>query len=86
MELINELECAGHNVSRVKQKKALLCGLPDTYDVNTEHILGGDYSFEDAVESLIVRESRLLLPKKRTRRRWQCVMTVPVKMLRLQQD
>lgn len=42
VEVINELDDPGHGVCRVEQKRALLCDLPETYDVITEHILGGD--------------------------------------------
>lgn len=60
IELIIELDVAGHNVNRFEQKRALLCSLPSAYEVTAEHILESNFSFEDAFARLIVRESRIL--------------------------
>lgn len=60
VELINELDSAGYSVSRDKQKRALIRGLPSSYVVTAKHILGSNFSFGDVAAKLIVRESRIL--------------------------
>lgn len=79
MELTTEMDFIAHNVSQTKQRRALPPGLPHIINLTTDHILGGDYSFGEAVAKLIVRETRLLLSEKRSKWHRQCCIAVSVK-------
>lgn len=52
-----ELEKAGHAVSEVDKKHGLLRALPTDYDVTTEAVIRGSFSFRETVSKLIVRET-----------------------------
>lgn len=54
MEMTNILNCAGHSFYSVGSKRTFFRGLRCSFDKSTEHILGGDYRFENAVYKLTV--------------------------------
>ena len=57
--LVSELENAGHKISVVEQRRALLRGLPKEFDVTAEAALGAELTYHDVVARLIIRETRL---------------------------
>lgn len=59
-ELVSELESAGHPTSVVEKKRALLRGLPTTFDITAETCMGGDFDYDESVAKLIVRETRII--------------------------
>lgn len=59
LDLVNELESAGHQVSEVEKKRALLRGLTSEFDVTAETIMDGKHSYHEAVSKLIIRETRI---------------------------
>lgn len=59
-ELVSELESAGHHTSGVEKKRALLRGLPSTFDITAETIMGVNFAYDEAVAKLVVRETRIV--------------------------
>lgn len=59
MDLVNELEFAGHTVSQVKLKRALLRRNSKDYGVVAETVTGSASNYNDAVSKIIVREAQL---------------------------
>lgn len=59
MELVCELDGAGHTISEHEQKRALLRGLPPEYDVTAETIMSESLGYREAVSKMVVREIRL---------------------------
>lgn len=57
--LVGELQCAGHDVSDLEKKRALLRGLPKEYDVTVESVMASSHTYTEAVSRLIVRETRV---------------------------
>lgn len=57
--LVSEIESAGHQVSSVEQKRALIRRLPKDFDVTAETIMIVNYSYYEAVAEPIVREIRI---------------------------
>lgn len=59
LEIVDELESAGHIVSEIEQKKTLQRGLPQEYDFTAEAIIIMPHKFNQVVSKLIVRETQL---------------------------
>lgn len=55
--LVGGLDCAGHFVSKVEQKRGMLRGLPVDYNMTEKAIVGGTFSYNEAVAKLVVRET-----------------------------
>lgn len=58
-EIVNEVENAGHSISGIEKKRALLRDRSNAFDVTVEAIMGGTYSYHEAVSKSMVRETRL---------------------------
>lgn len=59
MELVSGLKCAGHSITSIKQKRGLLRGLPEKFDVAAEVIMSARSDYHLALSKLIDRETRL---------------------------
>lgn len=66
VELIAELESAGHSVTMMKQKWVLLRKLSKEYVVNVEAIIAVKHTYNRAVAKLIVWEAGMQVSEKST--------------------
>lgn len=57
--LVSEPDVAGHKVSEIDQKRALLCSRTGDFDVTPETFIDIEYDYDKAISRLIVRETRL---------------------------
>lgn len=59
LELVSELRSSRHQVSTMEQKRASLRGLSKDFDVAAETIMSGNYSYDEAVAKLMIRETKI---------------------------
>lgn len=56
-KFVIQLECTGHDRSKIEQKHALLGGLPTDFVVTAESKMAAEYGFNEAVSKSIVLQS-----------------------------
>lgn len=59
VRLVRELQCAGHDVSKLERKCAFLSGLPKEYNVTVGSDMASSHTYSEALSRLIVRETHV---------------------------